>query len=328
MSIESIYWVITHNCNDSCDHCYNHSGPGERSITREEAEAVVAHFPDEPPLRVILSGGEPLTVRRLTLHCLDLLRAKYGERTQLMVQTNGDLLNPRVLQELLDHGATRIDIASMDRYHQHQGARRDTIEAMFQAAGMAGDDTGALIGKDHLTKHVPSYGFWGANEDFWVGGNWPRGRALKNGLTGGADSRHNFCAVVSGARGFLGGVADAPQELAIQLFYLYPCCPSTKIPLADLRTTSLTDTMAKISGDPMWQRLNEGDPWRMGEHLGVTHDEADARIEALGSVCRYCDEFMVGYLGAEGGVRPVGPDQGMVYPTPEFDLSDFILANR
>lgn len=288
--IDSIYWVITHNCNDQCAHCYNDSRPGGVSLTLEDALRVVAHLPTEAPGRVILSGGEPLTTRELLFAILDALHGRYGDRTQYMLQTNGDLLTPERLDEVLYHHVTRIDIASIDRYHRRKGERRSELEAMFRSRGMSGEDTGALVDPENLIKPRPSYGFWGANEDFWIGGNWPRGRAVENRIWL-RDPSHNFCAIVSGAIGFLGGKEGVPQEISIQLAELYPCCPSTVVPLADLREESVESALDRARALPVWRALNDGDPWGMGEAQGISRETADERIRTLGSVCLWCDEF-------------------------------------
>ena len=290
MSIESVYWVITHNCNDTCAHCYNASRPGGASLSQEDAIRIVGHLPSDPPARVILSGGEPLTERRLLLRTLDALNDRYAAGTQFMVQTNGDLLTPERLDELLAHHVTRIDIASIDRYHRHQGARREALEALFLSRGLTGESPDALVAKGALTKHEPSFGFWGANENFWIGGNWPRGRAVtnRNWLR---DPEHNFCAIVSGAIGFLGGVSGVPQEIAIQLSELYPCCPSTAFPIADLREESVDDALDRIRNHPAWRALDRGQPRELGSEAGIATEHADARIQALGNVCLWCDEY-------------------------------------
>jgi hypothetical protein len=309
--IDSIYWVITLNCNDYCSHCYNASRPGERSLSEAEAQTIVSHLPRESPSRVVLSGGEPLTQRQLLFTTLDSLHARYGDATQYMLQTNGDRLTPALLDEILEHHVTRIDIASIDRYHRQQGSHRQKLEDLFRSRGMSGDETRPLVEAGALTKAVPSYGFWGANEDFWIGGNWPRGRAIGNKMWF-KNPGHNFCAILSGAIGFLGG-KDVPQEVAIQLAELYPCCPSTAVPLADLRVDTVDDALARVMDHPMWRALNDGDPWAMGGHLGISREAANARVQALGSVCLWCDEFFGKHYE---GPRPARATT-FVHPDPE-----------
>ena len=89
---ESVYWVFTQLCNDKCDHCYNSSGPGGERISQEDCMAIIENLPDTID-RLILSGGEPLADKKLLYAILDKLMQRYEGRTQIMLQTNGDLLN-------------------------------------------------------------------------------------------------------------------------------------------------------------------------------------------------------------------------------------------
>lgn len=308
MAIDSIYWVITHNCNDRCDHCYNASAPKGVSLTEEEAKAVIGNFPppDDPPRRIIISGGEPLVVRKLLYTVLETLYLRYGDATQYMLQTNGDLLKEEILDEILEHHITRIDIASIDRFHKGKGERAAVLQELMESRGMVYDNEGALVSEHHLLKPTLSFSMWGANEEFWIGGNWPRGRAITSSVWL-ANPEHNFCAITSGAKGFAGGIEDGehPQELAIQLYNLYPCCPGTKMPLADLRTDSLVQTVERVTAHPMWSALNRGEPWEMGTYKGISAQQARQRTNELGSICLWCDEFFAQfYEGYEANTSP------------------------
>jgi organic radical activating enzyme len=295
MPIDSLYWVITHNCNDKCDHCYNSSKPKGVELSPDEAEQVISHFPtkENAPLRLIISGGEPLVNRKLLYFCLDKLHERYGDAPQYMLQTNGDLLTESILDEILAHHITRIDIASIDRYHKAKGERASILKSLLESRGFKHDDEGALVTLTHLTKKERSFAMWGANENFWIGGNWARGRGyekdihLKNPM-------HNFCAVTSGAKGFA-GLEGTPQEIAIQLYNLYPCCPGTRMPIADLRFDDLMESIERVKSHPMWQSLNNGDAWNMGRYKGISEADAKKRTSELGNVCLWCDEFFEKY---------------------------------
>lgn len=286
---ESVYWVFSQLCNDRCAHCYNDSGPQGARITTEECLAIVENLPSRLD-RLILSGGEPLTERPMLYAILDAVRARYGDATQIMLQTNGDLLTGRILDEIIAHGVTRLDIASIDRYHKNQGQRKGELEELFHSRGMVDDNTKPLIDKEHyLKKNVVSYGFWGANEEFWIGGNWARGNALRTGVWL-RNGRHNFCAILSGARGFLGGT-DLPQEISIQLWKINPCCPGTIHPMGDARVEKVSDVIARVAESPVFQKLNEGDAYAVGESLGLSRDYGLERADALENICLWCDEF-------------------------------------
>src|SRR5665213_2017638 len=127
---ESIYWVFTQLCNDKCNHCYNSSGPQGTRISEEECLAIVNNLPDKVD-RIILSGGEPLAEKKLLYRILDALKEKFNGETQVMLQTNGDLLNEDILDTLVEKGVTRIDLASIDRYHKKAGARLEILKQLF-----------------------------------------------------------------------------------------------------------------------------------------------------------------------------------------------------
>lgn len=287
--IESVYWVFTQLCNDTCAHCYNDSGPRGARIPAAECLAIVNNLPERIG-RLILSGGEPLTERPKLYAILEAVAAKYGAATQVMLQTNGDLLTGVILDELLARGVTRIDIASIDRFHKHAGARKGELEHLFRSRGMVGDETRPLIEKEtYLKRDSVSYGFWGATEDLWLGGNWARGQAMKNKLWL-RDGRHNFCAILSGGKGFLGGT-ELPQEISIQLWKINPCCPGTLHPMGDARRERVSAVLDRVASSPVFAKINEGDPYAMGESIGLPREHGLARAEALENVCLWCDEF-------------------------------------
>jgi hypothetical protein len=288
--IESIYWVFTQLCNDKCDHCYNNSGPRGERIGLEECLAIIDNLPDRVD-RLILSGGEPLADRQKLYGILDKLRQRFGDTTQIMLQTNGDLLTPNILDTLIEKGVTRFDIASIDRYHKHAGERLMTLAELFESRGVNGDDKDPLIDKDHyLHKNRLSWGFWGATEEMWLGGNWARGRAMEKNIWK-HDPDHNFCTILSGARNFLGGYGDIPQEISIQLWKINPCCPGTLYPMGDARTEKVAEVLERVSKMEVFQRLNDGEPYRMGEHLGISEAAARARGRVVENICLYCDSF-------------------------------------
>jgi len=288
--IESVYWVFTQLCNDNCDHCYNSSGPQGERISTQDCLDIIDHLPPGMD-RLILSGGEPLADRKKLYTILDKLAEVYGDRVEIMVQTNGDLLTEQRLQTLIDKGVTRFDIASIDRYHKHAGDRLMELSELFEAAGVNGTDKDPLIDKDNYVKdrHL-SWGYWGASEDMWLGGNWARGRALeKNNWL--RDPTHNFCSILSGARNFLGGYDDIPQEISIQLWKINPCCPGTQFPMGDARVEYVSEVLSKVKDHPVFQALNRGEPWEMGEKFGVSQTEAKQKTEELENICLYCDNF-------------------------------------
>ena len=302
-SYESVYWVFTQRCNDNCAHCYNDSSPRGATLPLEQCLAILENLPARLG-RLILSGGEPLSEEAKLHALLEAVERRYRGATQVMLQTNGDLLTGARLDALLERGVTRIDVASIDDFHKQKGARRTALEELFRSRGMSGDEPQPLIERDTYLKPTPSYGFWGATETLWLGGNWARGEALRRDVWL-RDGNHNFCAILSGARGFLGGT-DLPQEVTIQLWQVSPCCPGTLHPLGDARREKLSSILERVAGSPIFARLNAGDPYAMGESLGVDADYARRRAVALESVCRWCDEFMRRFV-----------DQATLAPRPD-----------
>ncbi|MGH9869636.1 MAG: radical SAM protein [Candidatus Polarisedimenticolia bacterium] len=293
---ESLYWVFTHRCNDVCDHCYNTSGPGGGTLTLDECLAIIGNLPQRID-RLILSGGEPLSEREKLHAILEALAARSAPPRQVMLQTNGDLLTGERLDDLLARGVSRIDVASMDRYHKHQGQRRAELEELFQSRGMVGDAQDPLITREgYLKPGAASYGFWGVEGGFWIGGNWARGRALQTGVWL-RQGEHNFCAVLSGGRGFLGGT-ELPQEISIQLWKINPCCPGTRDPLGDARVERVADVLRRVAESPVFLKINEGDPYGMGATLGVDREHGLRRAKELGNVCLWCDEFLERHFDA------------------------------
>lgn len=290
--MESIYWVLSRDCNQRCAHCYNDSAPGEEGLRLNEVDQCIAHFPDPAEVglsRIILSGGEVLVWPELLFHALAGLRGRYGGATQRWVQTNGDLLNEATLDRLLDAGVSRIDVSSMDAFHHRETvARRATLEALFTSRGMRpAEDV-----LDHTAEQapVPSYSFWGANPDTWIGPLWPRGRAAKK--VSRAEPQDRFCGGWSGARNFL-DYRRPGSEVNVQLSDVYPCCPMTVAPIGTLLKEPLLAILDRLAKHPVFQQLNAGAPERMGASLGVLAETGQARTEALGNHCLWCDEFFL-----------------------------------
>jgi hypothetical protein len=252
---------------------------------------IIDNLPDKID-RIILSGGEPVADRKKLYNILDRLMERYGGTgTQIMLQTNGDLLTEEILDTLIKKGVTRFDIASIDRFHKKAGTRLMELAELFESRGVNGDDIDPLVQKkNYLHGHPLSWGYWGATDDMWLGGNWARGRAMEKDIWK-RDPEHNFCTILSGARNFIGGYEDIPQEISIQLWKINPCCPGTKFPMGDARVEKVSEVLARVAQHPVFQKLNEGEPWKMGEHLGISEAEAKARTNELENICLYCDDF-------------------------------------
>jgi organic radical activating enzyme len=261
-------------------------------MSLEDCLKIVQHLPGKID-RLILSGGEPLAEKKLLYEILRAIQEKYGATTRVMLQTNGDLLTDKILDKLLSLGVCRFDIASIDRYHTHKNNHLSNLKSIFQKRNIPcdNDDNTSYF----LQEDVISWGYWGATENLWLGGNWARGRALETN-TWTQNPVHNFCAIHSGARNFLGGYDDVTQEISIQLWKINPCCPGTKYPLGDARKDKISEILSKVSSHPVFMALNDGEPFKMGEHLGVSPIEAEKQTEKLKNICLYCDQFFSTYM--------------------------------
>jgi hypothetical protein len=293
LSVESIYWVISRDCNQRCPHCYNDSGPDAPGLTLDQISRCIRHLPDPaeiPVDRIILSGGEVLVWPDLLFHALRGLADRYPQKTKLMVQTNGDLLDESTLDRLLDHRVRRIDVSSMDGFHPKSTLQRKPhLQKLFENRGMvsAQPDTGK--GDTPPNDNALIYAFWGATEDQWIGPLWPRGRAAQHGLSK-AKPDNDFCGNWSGAKGFLNH-RDKGSEINIQLSDVYPCCPMTCRPIGNLLDETVIDILDRCARNPVYQALNEGRPEAMGQSIGISEDEGKQRSRELGNHCLWCDEF-------------------------------------
>lgn len=289
--MDSIYWVISRDCNQRCPHCYNDSEPGAPGLTVDEIGRCVVHLPaaDDVPIdRIILSGGEVLVWPELLFHALAKLHARYGDSVRLMVQTNGDLLDAAMLERLLAAHVCRIDVASMDKFHPKSTLqRRELLEQLFTTAGMK-PATGIDRGNEGQGA-AATFAFWGATEDAWIGPLWPRGRAQQKRLSK-ATADDDFCGNWSGAKNFL-NYRGQGCEVNVQLAEVYPCCPMTCRPLGNLLAEPLLDMLDRCATHPVYRALNEGRPEAMGESLGLDEAYGRERTKALGNHCLWCDEF-------------------------------------
>lgn len=331
--MESIYFVMCWACHRRCRHCYEdrfrpYVGDAlEAVIAGAEANAprIVASLPPtmryhdraevddvgDPVIRtgrIILAGGEALLdgVReRVTLPTLAALRARYRDSggVRLAVQTTGDLVTPEIVGELIAHGMDHLSVSGLDDFHTGMvGDRKDHLRerltALFEGLGMvpggAADQGGG----------PPSFGFFGATPESWIGRIWPRGRAWTEGLST-ATLADDFCARWSGGLGFLDH-GRAGSEVAIDPNGdVFPCCMKTRTPLGNLLEEPLLDILDDLSGVPALEAINAGRPDRMGVTHGWGVGDYLAACETTTpggapyrNLCIGCDAFHREVLGA------------------------------
>ncbi len=287
-----IYWAFTQLCNDQCIHCYNNSGPKGERISEADCMAIVDNLPEKLS-KLILSGGEPLADKNLLFAILDRLRKKYAGNIEVAVQFNGDLLTTEILQSMIKLGVNHFSIASIDRYHKKQGERKEILSELFESQGIklkTGQPT-IKNTEEKQTETQLTYSFFGANEEMWLGGNWARGRAMEHNIWK-QDGEHNFCAIRSGAIGFIEPPqSNFIQELSIQLWKVNPCCPGTVTPMGDARKEKIAAIVKRMSKHEIMEKLNKGNIYAIGESIGISEEYGRKRAKELKNVCLWCDEF-------------------------------------
>lgn len=337
--MESIYYVMCWACHRKCAHCYE---PRFRPYVREQLEAVVAeaehnfpriidHLPErltyldlndpaadgslrEKTGRIILSGGEsllPATRSRITYPVIERLVARYRGNggVKIVVQTTGDLLNERIVEELLHRGVWSISVAGVDDFHEglagrdRQKAFVERLTGLFERHGMKAS---ALSVQDRkwLDEPGPVYSFFGATPEAWIGKLWPRGRAWGNDLST-ATIADNFCNRWSGGLDFLQHRYSGSEVSIEPDGAVYPCCLKTKIPIGNLLDESLIDILDSLVGDPVYEAISMGHPERMGIAAGWPVEKFLEKSKtstpggrAYQNLCIGCDRFHEEVLGS------------------------------
>lgn len=311
--MESIYYSISWACHRRCVHCYEerfrpyrkHELGDVVEETRRVWPRVVENLPermtfldpettgpDGEPIerrgRIILSGGEVLidAVREVALYpLLDALREKYAGRggVNVVVQTTGDLVTPKIISELIQRGVWMISMAGMDDFHVGmEGAKRDPLQQKI--IGWMAEAGASRSGLQSQTRKWfeedgPLYSFFGATPDAWIGRLWPRGRAWTNGLST-ATMQDNFCNRWSGGLNFLNH-RYAGSEVAVDAAgNVFPCCMKTKVPIGNLAEEPLIPMLESLAGHPVFEAINAGKPERMGITLGVDVEQFLARARS------------------------------------------------
>ncbi|MCI0392647.1 MAG: SPASM domain-containing protein [Acidobacteria bacterium] len=329
--MESIYYVATFLCHRSCHHCYEdrfrpYYGADLQRVVDESVNnhaRIIENFPERMsyldlndcdsetgrPLekigRIILAGGEILLdpVRERVLYsALDLLNQKYGNRVKLIVQTTGDLVTEKIVDELLEHHVWQISVSGID--HHHDGLETKSaqqrlvhkLKQIFESRGMLYKPLGMeTAGEVELEGRY--YSFFGATEESWIGPLWPRGRAHQNEISK-ATLKDNFCNRWSGALNFLQYRYQGSEVSVEPNGNVYPCCIKTKAQIGNLLEEKLETILDRLTGNPVYEALSMGHPERMGIAHGWTIERfIEASTIRLPSgklyqnLCIGCDRF-------------------------------------
>ncbi len=339
--MQSLYWVLTWACHRRCAHCYDDRfqpyvrkeldqvvGEGQAAF-----EKIISNLPDQLTWRntqtnkdertlLVMAGGELLIdgVREpLFYPALRALSKKYGAALpKISIQTTGDILTPTILDECLELGVESIAIASIDDYHVGMKGERkfkfmEKIRSLMASrnvseVSLGGEKDDRLKAPDidaKLAEEGPTFLFFGAQPDLWIGELWPRGRAFTNGLSDAAYDT-NFCARWSGGKNFLHYGQEGSEVSIDPNGNIYPCCLKTKAPLGNLTEEPLTNILDSVSTLPAIQSINQGIPENMGIKQGwnaATFRKYSAQKDGKGRTvenrCLGCDAFFQEHLGGQ-----------------------------
>ncbi|MBM3833236.1 MAG: radical SAM/SPASM domain-containing protein [Verrucomicrobia bacterium] len=329
--IESIYYVISWLCHRQCPHCYEerfhpYQGAelaGVAGEARNNFERIIDHFPEhmryrvpeataasgEVPERIgriILSGGEvllPQICEPVLYPAIERIIEKYRRTggVKVVVQTTGDLITAKIVDELLQRGVWMISVSGMDDFHegfdeQRRNKLTGKLTEIFEKAGMHRSGLHAKDRKWH-EEAGPVFSFFGATADAWIGRIWPRGRAWNNDLSK-ATLADNFCNAWSGGLNFL-NVGEAGSEVSIEPNgNVYPCCMKTKFPIGNLLEEPLMEILRSLIGHPIYEAIAMGHPERMGVRYGwspANFVERSRTVTPAGrpyqNLCIGCDRF-------------------------------------
>jgi sulfatase maturation enzyme AslB (radical SAM superfamily) len=329
--MHSIYYVMTFLCHRTCRHCYEdrfrpYSGDGLARVVEESVTShprIIENLPDrmtyldlndcdaqtgrprEKRGHIILAGGEILLepVREKVLYSgLELLHRKYGAEKRIIIQTTGDLVTEKIVDELLARHVWKISVSGIDAHHQGletSEARERMVEKLtriFEARGMHFMPL-ASGQSEQETDDGRYFHFFGATEESWIGPLWPRGRAMQHGLSR-ATLRDNFCNRWSGALNFLQYRYNGSEVSIEPNGNVYPCCIKTKAPIGSLLEDKLETVIERLVGNPVYEALSMGRPERMGIAHGWTVErfieKSTVRLpsgQLYQNLCVGCDKF-------------------------------------
>lgn len=138
-----VAWEVTRKCNLNCVHCRAGSerGPYPGELNTEKCLEILDQIGRVAKPIIILTGGEPLLRD-------DLFEiAEHGTRLghRMVVATNGTLLTPGMIEEMMSAGIKRVSISldgadevQHDQFRQMPGAFRRSIEGirLLKEAGL------------------------------------------------------------------------------------------------------------------------------------------------------------------------------------------------
>lgn len=128
--IHSLYIFITRKCNMNCSFCSMDAGPHvntNNEMTLEETIDFLKYMNRYRIDRIIISGGEPLLSPKL-YSILEYISKKM-KNTQIVVQTNGALINENFCNRVKDK-VTRLNISIESIYDIWSNKKNEFIEQL------------------------------------------------------------------------------------------------------------------------------------------------------------------------------------------------------
>jgi len=123
-------WDITRMCNLRCKHCYANAGkrhPMEFSI--EEIRNIVDELSGLGTVVIAIAGGEPLMRRDLP----DIVSYIKSKGMEIFLNTNGTLINKKIVEELMEAGLKQIEISFDGLEEDHDFIRgKDTFRKAME----------------------------------------------------------------------------------------------------------------------------------------------------------------------------------------------------
>lgn len=108
-----VFFAFTTNCNLKCKHCYSSSGINGIDCNTKE---ILKTLKNIRPLRMIISGGDPLIKFQKLLKFLEDYKKMNGNNTHIVIATNGTLVTPERLEKLSPYvGRYQISLDTLDK---------------------------------------------------------------------------------------------------------------------------------------------------------------------------------------------------------------------
>jgi len=118
-----VFLSITTKCNLKCKHCYSNSGLFGKTSDTDNLIKILAQI---RPLRLVISGGEPILEIERLISFLKKYKLKKGIDSYVVLATNGILLNNRNLNRIkpyVDRLQISLDTLNPDTFKKIRGLK-------------------------------------------------------------------------------------------------------------------------------------------------------------------------------------------------------------